>query len=98
MARKISRHYIEGATGGPAMPTGGLSTDQKDAADSTADALNAFAAGSAGIAAGAVGLGASAPFGGAVGVLSAIGWVFSQLFSDIAEDPPQPYENLVTFQ
>ena len=89
---------IEGPGGGPAFPTGGLSAGQKNSADSTADALNYLAAGSAGLAAGGVLLGASAPFGAVVGILSAISWGFAQLFSDIAEDPPQPYTNIVTFQ
>lgn len=90
----------DGPGGGPASPwgVGGFSSHQKETADATSDALNAFAAGSAGIAAGAVGLGASAPFGGVVGVLSAIGWVASQLFNEISDDPPQPYQGIVTFE
>jgi hypothetical protein len=89
---------IEGMGGGPAMPGGGgLSAHDKAAYDDAADNANYYAAGAAGVA---VVSGAFSSGGGALvfGLMSAGFWFISQVFSDLAEDPPQPHEHIVTFQ
>jgi hypothetical protein len=89
---------IEGAGGGAAMPGGGgLSADDKSAYGEAADNANYYAAGTAGVA---VVSGAVSSGGGLLvfGLMSAGFWFLSQVFSDLAEDPPQPHEHIVTFQ
>lgn len=90
--------FIEGVAGGPAMPGGGgLSSADKEAYDEASDNANYYAAGTAGVA---VVAGAFSSGGGTVlfGLMSAGFWFISQVFSDLAEDPPQPHEHIVTFQ
>ncbi len=90
--------YIEGPGGGPAMPGGGggLSRDEKEAYDEASDNANYYAAGTAGVA---VVAGTLSGGGGALvfGLMSAGFWFASQVFSDLAEDPPQSHEQIVTF-
>ncbi|NRF71411.1 hypothetical protein HLB44_30940 [Aquincola sp. S2] len=89
--------FKEGIGGGPAMPAGGLSVEQKEGYDEASDGANYLAAGSAAIA---VLAGAASSGGGALvfGLISAGSWWLSQQLSDIAEDPPRPHEHLVTFR
>lgn len=89
--------YIEGPAGGPAMPTGGLSEEEKEAYDEASDFWVYYATGTAAVAvvAGAVTEGA----GGVIfGLISAGASYLAQYFSDLAEDPPQPHEQVVTFE
>lgn len=90
--------YIEGPGGGPATPFGGggLSHEEKDAYDEASDNANYYAAGTAGVA--AVATFTTAGGGLVFGVMSAGFWLTSQYFSDMAEDPPQSHEQIVTFQ
>ncbi len=78
------------------MPAGGLSPEEKEAYDEASDNANYYAAGTAGVAV------VSTPFSGGgglvFGIISAGFWFLSQVFSDLAEDPPQSYEQIITFQ
>ena len=93
---------IEGAGGGPAVPTGGggsgkSTEDQeviKDASNTMSGAGGAIVLASG--AAVATGIGAAAAPG--MGVLGGFVLLLGQLVGFLADDPPQPFEKIVTFK
>lgn len=90
--------YIEGPTGGPAMPTGGGQWSKQGAADyqgemQTLTAVTAIA-------------GSLVVFGGgvftliglALGAVALVAGLEVERMDDLVRDPPQPFERIVKFQ
>jgi hypothetical protein len=91
--------YVEGEGGGPAFPTGGTSSDDKQNYDDASDLANAEAAGAAVAAAGVLIAGPeAAPASIFFGVVSGVMWCVSVVFAELAEDPPQPYQHIVSIE
>ena len=87
---------IEGSGGGPAMPTSGGKTEEEKAGYEEAAAnANEMA-----IVTGAIAVLTFETGGGAVvfGLMSAAFAAAGQYFSNLANEPPQPHEQIVTFE
>ncbi len=86
---------IEGAGGGPAVPGGGKTAEEKEGYEEASTNANELAIGAGVIAILTVETG-----GGPVvfGLLASAFAAAGQLFSNLADDPPQPHEQIVTFE
>jgi hypothetical protein len=88
--------YIEGPTGGPAMPYGG-GTWTKEGAASYQQTMGTMT-GLLGAAAGVAIIGGWLLGGVALALLALVTGLEADSMSDIANDPPKPYEQPVIFQ
>ncbi len=86
---------IEGSGGGPAMPTGGKTEEEKAGYEEASANANEFA-----IGAGAIAVVTFETGGGPLvfGLMAAGFAAAGQYFSNLAHDPPQPHEQIVTFE
>ena len=86
---------IEGSGGGPAMPTGGKTAEEKAGYEEASANANELA-----IAAGAIAVLTAETGGGALvfGLMAAAFAAAGQYFANLAHDPPQPHEQIVTFE
>jgi hypothetical protein len=89
--------YIEGPTGGPAMPYGGGATWTKEGAADYQQTMGTMT-GLLGAAAGIAMIGGWFFGGVALALLAVVTGLEADNMSDIARDPPKPYEQPVIFQ
>jgi hypothetical protein len=89
--------FKEGVSGGPAMPTGGLSASQKAGYAESSENANYYAVGAGAVATVS---GAISGGGGALtfGLMSAAFALAGLYFASLAQDPPKPHERIVTFK
>lgn len=88
---------IQGPGGGPAFPTGGgIGPETKEGYEEASDLANYAAAGYA-VGAGAIMLGGPQMGPGAafMAFFSGVFWMLAQALSDIAEDPPRTFRQIV---